>query len=390
MGNISANDLAQVSSDLRQVAKKYSDSERELGQQILNLDGHVMNLVFDGGTQWKGQASDAFIGAWNQRRTRIQQASSLMNQSASILTQMAQKIDDHLSTIRSDQSLLQGPNHRTLGPDDQSSIMDELSQAENAIITGLSMLNSQLEALAEEVGDCPEEKEGDPFPYGKDFGNNGINKSDSNAGGKENPGASGNDEGTPETPGQLPTTAMGLQQTKAEAYYTLETLKQELDQHPELKGQYAHEYDKLLADYKEASDILSNPQSDPELATLAHESILDITGRAGQITSEIRERFPQIEVPSVPAYVTENRVPLDRETFLNDANRFERTNIVEPKGSVVYRDKETGWYYHRDTFHKGAGAEIEVYDSRGKHIGEVTPDGQYKGPAVPGRRISIP
>lgn len=72
--------------------------------------------------------------------------------------------------------------------------------------------------------------------------------------------------------------------------------------------------------------------------------------------------------------------------ILSDSNRFERTSM-QVKGAVVYRDKETGWYYQRDTFHKGAAAEIEVYGPDGNHRGTITPDGKNKGGPVPGRRL---
>jgi hypothetical protein len=86
-------------------------------------------------------------------------------------------------------------------------------------------------------------------------------------------------------------------------------------------------------------------------------------------------------------YVSENRVPQDRETVLGDRKKFSRTNIRE-KGASVYKGDD-GKYYHRDTLHTGKGAELEVYNSRGQHIGVADPlTGQIRpGSAIPGREI---
>lgn len=48
------------------------------------------------------------------------------------------------------------------------------------------------------------------------------------------------------------------------------------------------------------------------------------------------------------------------------------------KGARVY--KKGNYYYHRDTFHKGYGAHLEVYNKRGKHIGEAD---IYTGELIP-------
>ncbi len=70
------------------------------------------------------------------------------------------------------------------------------------------------------------------------------------------------------------------------------------------------------------------------------------------------------------AYIKENRVPKDNETFLIDSS-FTRTK-VEIKGAKVYKYQER--YYYRDTLHEGKAAHIEVFDSTGKkHLGEADP-----------------
>jgi hypothetical protein len=52
----------------------------------------------------------------------------------------------------------------SLGAGDQASIMNEESQAQNAVFMAIAALNSQLEQLIEEVNDCPEEDQEGPFP----------------------------------------------------------------------------------------------------------------------------------------------------------------------------------------------------------------------------------
>ena len=62
---------------------------------------------------------------------------------------------------------------------------------------------------------------------------------------------------------------------------------------------------------------------------------------------------------------------------------FERTNL-NYQGERVFRGPG-GNLYHRDNFHVGEDAELEVYNPQGVHIGTVYPDGRPKGGAVEGR-----
>ena len=88
-------------------------------------------------------------------------------------------------------------------------------------------------------------------------------------------------------------------------------------------------------------------------------------------------------------YVKENRVPKDHETVLRDKNTYQKTS-GRVKGASVYKDK-TGNYYHRDTFHTGQSAELEVYNSLKQHIGTADPQtGQLRpGTAKPGRKLKF-
>ena len=51
------------------------------------------------------------------------------------------------------------------------------------------------------------------------------------------------------------------------------------------------------------------------------------------------------------------------------------------KGARVY--EKDGYYYHRDTLHKGDSAHLEVYDKRGKHKGKAN---IYTGELIPNTR----
>jgi uncharacterized protein RhaS with RHS repeats len=90
-----------------------------------------------------------------------------------------------------------------------------------------------------------------------------------------------------------------------------------------------------------------------------------------------------------PAFEKENRVPLDSETILANKKKFTKTK-VRVKGATVYKGNDKN-YYHRDTLHTGVGAELEVYNKKGNHIGTANPiTGEIDTThAVPGRKISV-
>jgi hypothetical protein len=174
---------------------------------------------------------------------------------------------------------------------------------------------------------------------------------------------------------------------RAQTYELLEALGKDLDQHPQLKGELlGYEYRQLISDYQEASDILGDPKTDSDLARLAQETLQDINKRASELKAEIAQKFPDVNIQQKPGYVIDNRIPQVSETILSDSDRFTKTNL-RVKGATVYREKETGRYYHLDTLHTGSNAEIEVYNPDATHLKTITPDGIDKGPAVPGRRL---
>ncbi|HLJ31661.1 MAG TPA: hypothetical protein VKU36_04440 [Candidatus Babeliales bacterium] len=71
-----------------------------------------------------------------------------------------------------------------------------------------------------------------------------------------------------------------------------------------------------------------------------------------------------------PEFIQQNRIPLDRETILHN-ELFKKTKITPVKGAQVYN--KDNLFYHRDTFHKGKGAHLEVYNKQGIHLGEANP-----------------
>lgn len=182
-----AEDLTRIANDLDLLARKYGDGAEQLDQQMAGLDGATQQLISGGPEHWLGVSSEAFQAAWEERRARLQQISQILSQSAQHFTQFARTIEDNLPTIRADQAVMQESASHMLGVDDQTSLLNEESQAQNAIITALAMLNSQLEMLAEEVKDCPQEREGGAPGYG---GPQDVNKSES--GGNEGEQGSGN------------------------------------------------------------------------------------------------------------------------------------------------------------------------------------------------------
>ncbi len=77
----------------------------------------------------------------------------------------------------------------------------------------------------------------------------------------------------------------------------------------------------------------------------------------------------QQPLQQIPKFIQDNRVPLDKETILNNSV-FKACN-ARVKGAKVY--KKDNLYYHRDTLHTGKAAHLEVYNKRGVHIGEANP-----------------
>ena len=67
--------------------------------------------------------------------------------------------------------------------------------------------------------------------------------------------------------------------------------------------------------------------------------------------------------------INSNIPPTDAETVLRDASQFQKTKFVE-QGRYVYEELETGYYWYVDNLHYGRSAHLEVFDTRGRHVGE--------------------
>ena len=156
MYNTSASELESIANDLGQIARSYTSAAQELDQQVITLEGAVSHVLSDGVMQWKGLSSEAFVSAWLERRVRLKQASTLMSESVTQMTTLAQTIESNIAMIRAGQSIQLQPIFATMPSNEQQSVLDGVSQAQNAIFMAVAALNSQLEAMAAEVSNCPE------------------------------------------------------------------------------------------------------------------------------------------------------------------------------------------------------------------------------------------
>lgn len=84
---------------------------------------------------------------------------------------------------------------------------------------------------------------------------------------------------------------------------------------------------------------------------------------------ENRQEALQENEEEQPDYVKQNRVPRDDETFLA-GDGYQRTGR-QVKGANVYKKGNNNYY--RDTLHKGKRAHVEVFDGKGRHLGEANP-----------------
>lgn len=84
----------------------------------------------------------------------------------------------------------------------------------------------------------------------------------------------------------------------------------------------------------------------------------------------------------------DNRVPKDKETILSNKTQYTDTGRIGPDNRKIYKGSD-GNYYHMDNLHQGKGAEIEVYNKNGNHIGTANPKTGIidRTNAVPGRNI---
>lgn len=69
-----------------------------------------------------------------------------------------------------------------------------------------------------------------------------------------------------------------------------------------------------------------------------------------------------------------NYTPRDNQTIFDDKERFRKTSKIF-QGRNIYVELLTGNYWYVDNLHLGKSAHFEVFDKRGKHIGEANLDG---------------
>jgi hypothetical protein len=94
--------------------------------------------------------------------------------------------------------------------------------------------------------------------------------------------------------------------------------------------------------------------------------------------------FVPCRYPSSSAYP-----PRDDQTVLIDIRRFERINLRE-QNRAVYREIATGYFWYVDNLHYGVNAQLEVFDTLGKHLGTSDLNGVIDvNKKVPGRRITL-
>ncbi len=120
---------------------------------------------------------------------------------------------------------------------------------------------------------------------------------------------------------------------------------------------------------------LFNPQeylTTPEGLLFKATTNADKLKQSGQVTaSGLKNSVEKITTTkTLPEFVQQNRIPLDRETILHSTH-FKKTKITPVKGAQVYT--KDNLLYHRDTLHKGKGAHLEVYNKQGIHLGEADP-----------------
>lgn len=81
-----------------------------------------------------------------------------------------------------------------------------------------------------------------------------------------------------------------------------------------------------------------------------------------------------LDLHDIQYYPISTEPPRDQQTILRDMVRFEKTTLLQA-GRRVYKESETQYYWYVDNFHFGQAAHLEVFDSRGLHLGEANLEG---------------
>ncbi len=82
--------------------------------------------------------------------------------------------------------------------------------------------------------------------------------------------------------------------------------------------------------------------------------------------------------------------PTELQTVLRDNKRFKRTARPRQGGRPVYHEFATKYYWYIDSLHFGGAAHIEVFDSKGAHVGEADLNGDIdKDRRDPRKKIEL-
>jgi len=65
-----------------------------------------------------------------------------------------------------------------------------------------------------------------------------------------------------------------------------------------------------------------------------------------------------------------NKPPTDEQTILSDDAQFKKTALI-CQGRKIYQELAKHRYWYVDNLHYGKAAHLEVFDEKGKHIGEA-------------------
>jgi len=90
--------------------------------------------------------------------------------------------------------------------------------------------------------------------------------------------------------------------------------------------------------------------------------------------------FSLVSIHNCTASQRVGKLFTDKDTILAHWS-FKRTKRAPIKGARIYRKDDQ--FYHRDTFHTGQRAHLEVYDKHGMHLGEADP---FSGELIPNTR----
>ncbi len=182
-----------------------------------------------------------------------------------------------------------------------------------------------------------------------------------------------------------------LTKTKTEAFTSIEQTRKLLDANPTLKAEFEAQMRTIEKNWDEAAKLLDG--ADAETKQLLEAEFANLEKQAKELAQQLEAKGARPVTPTPreqPAFIRENRAPLDAETVLGDPARFTDTGKIAG-GRHVFTDA-SGNAYYVDRFHKGTAAEIEKFASTqdgAKHLGTITPEGATLDGPIKGRTLSF-